>query len=77
MRVLFKNKNDIMYSYCNMTKKKTINVVVIGTNDFDDYAFFEEKLYKKLERYFEEDYKIIIREQEVNATDGFAVKFSK
>ena len=60
-----------------MTKKKTINVVVIGTNDFDDYAFFEEKLYEKLERYFEENYKIVIREQEANATDGFAVKFSK
>ena len=26
---------------------------------------------------FEEDYKIVIREQEANATDGFAVKFSK
>lgn len=60
-----------------MTKKKTINVVVIGTNDFDDYAFFEEKLYEKLERYFEENYKIVIREQEANTTDNFSVKFSK
>ena len=58
-------------------KKKILNVIVIGTNDFDDYAFFEEKLYEKLERYFEENYKIVIREQEANATDGFAVKFSK
>ena len=60
-----------------MAKEKTINVIVIGTNDFDDYAFFEGKLYEKLEKYFEEDYKIVIREQEANATDGFAVKFSK
>lgn len=60
-----------------MAKEKTINVIVIGTNDFDDYAFFEGKLYEKLEKYFEEDYKIVIREQESNATDGFAVKFSK
>lgn len=60
-----------------MAKEKTINVVVIGTNDFDDYAFFEGKLYEKLEKYFEEDYKIVIREQEANATDGFAVRFSK
>ena len=59
-----------------MTKEKTINVVVTGTNDFDDYAF-EWKFYEKLEKYFEEDYKIIIREQEANATDGFAVRFSK
>lgn len=60
-----------------MKKEKTINVVIIGTNDFDDYAFFEEKLYEKLEKYFEENYKIIIRKQEENVTDGFAVKFSK
>ena len=60
-----------------MAKEKTINVIVIGTNDFDDYAFFEGKLYEKLEKYFEEDYKIVIREQEANATDGFAVRFSK
>ena len=60
-----------------MAKEKTINVIIIGTNDFDDYTFFEEKLYEKLEKYFEEDYKIVIREQEANATDGFAVKFSK
>ena len=60
-----------------MVKEKIINVIVIGTNDFDDYAFFEGKLYEKLEKYFEEDYKIVIREQEANATDGFAVKFSK
>ena len=57
--------------------QKTINVIIIGTNDFDDYDFFEEKLYEKLSKYFEEDYKIIIREQEANITDKFAVKFSK
>ena len=60
-----------------MAKEKRINIVVIGTNNFDDYTFFEEKLYEKLGEYFEENYKIIIREQESNATDGFAVKFSK
>ena len=44
--------------------KKIINVIIIGTNDFNDYDFFEEKLYEKLEKYFEEDYKIAIRIQE-------------
>ena len=30
-----------------MAKEKIINVIVIGTNDFNDYAFFEKKLYEK------------------------------
>lgn len=54
-----------------------VRILIIGTNDFDDYNFFEEKLYEKLKKYFEQDYKIIIREQEANTTDKFAVKFSK
>lgn len=60
-----------------MIKEKIIKVIIVGTNDFDDYHFFEEKLYEELKEYFEEDYKIVIREQEANTTDGFAVKFSK
>lgn len=56
---------------------KKINIIIIGTKNFEDYSFFEEKLYEKLEQYFEKDYKIIIREQEINITDGFAVKFAK
>ena len=60
-----------------MGKEKIINIIIIGTNNFEDYSFFEEKLYEKLGKYFEQDYKIIIREQESNATDGVAVKFSK
>lgn len=41
------------------------------------FFFLKRGFYEKLEKYFEEDYKIVIREQEANATDGFAIKFSK
>ena len=60
----------------DMQTDKEIVVVIVGTNDFDDYEFFEEKLYEKLEFYFENNYNIIIREQETNRTDKFAIKFS-
>ena len=56
--------------------QNNIVVVIIGTNDFDDYEFFEEKLYEKLEYYFENGYNITIREQEANKTDKFAAKFA-
>lgn len=58
-------------------KEKEIKIVIIGTNDFDDYNFFEEKLYEILKNYFEEEYKIIIRERKSNLTDKFAIKFSQ
>lgn len=61
----------------DMQTDKEIVVVIVGTNDFEDYEFFEEKLYEKLEFYFENNYNIIIREQETNRTDKFAIKFSK
>lgn len=56
---------------------KKIKILIIGSKNFDDYNYFEEKLYKVLEKYFEEDYKITIREQEVNTVDTFAIRFAK
>lgn len=56
---------------------KEIKILIIGTNNFDDYSFFEEKIYEVLEKYFEKEYKIFLREQEVNSTDNFVVRFSK
>lgn len=56
---------------------KKIRIVIIGSKNFDDYNYFEEKLYKVLEKYFEENYQIIIREQEINTIDTFAIRFAK
>lgn len=56
---------------------KLIKVLVVGTKNFDDYIFFEEKLYEILNKYFEENYDIILREQESTLTDGFVVRFCK
>ena len=60
-----------------MNTNKNIRVLIIGSKNFDDYEYFEEKIYKVLERYFEEDYQITIREQEINTVDTFAVRFAK
>lgn len=59
-----------------MAKKKTINVIIIGSKNFDDYVYFEEKLYKVLEKYFKEEYEIIIREQEMVQVDTYAIRFA-
>lgn len=62
-----------------MNMNKQIKVIVIGSKNFNysDYEFFEEKMYEVLEKYFEEDYNIILREQEITKLDGFVVRFAK
>lgn len=57
--------------------KKIVKVLIVGSKNFEDYDYFEEKLYKVLAKYFEENYQIFIREQEINTTDVFAVRFAK
>ena len=54
-----------------------IVVTIIGSKNFNNYNFFEEKLYQILGEYFEKEYKIIIREQEINNVDTFAIRFAK
>lgn len=60
-----------------MINDNEIVIVVVGSKNFDDYTFFEEKMYEVLGKYFEEDIKITIKEQESTTTDNFVVRFCK
>lgn len=60
--------------------QKRIVVTIIGSNnyiDYNEYNYFEEKLYQVLEKYFEEEYEIVIKEQEINNIDTFSIRFAK
>lgn len=52
-----------------------INICIYGSKSFDNYPFFEEKLYKILSPYLENNYIIHIKEGENTTTDNFAVRF--
>lgn len=57
--------------------QQNITILVIGSKNFDDYCYFEEKMYQVLEPFFEENFQITIREQEINTVDTFAIRFAK
>lgn len=54
---------------------KKIVLTVLGSDNFNNYSFFEEKLYEILGPYLEKNYKIIIKEREINNTDNFSICF--
>lgn len=57
-----------------------IRVLILGSNNisnYEEYSYFEEQLYSVLEKYFEEEWEIVVREQEVNLIDNFSVRFAK
>lgn len=55
--------------------KEKIVLTILGSDNFDNYSFFEEKIYEILTPYLEKDFNIIIKERETNKTDNFSICF--
>ena len=55
---------------------KEVCIAIIGCKEFNNYSFFEEKMYNIISPFLENNYNITIRERERNRTDTFAVRFA-
>ena len=56
--------------------KGKIVLTILGSDNFRNYSFLEEEVYKILGPYLEkENIEVIIKEREVNSTDNFCVRF--